>query len=235
MLRAMSTHSWLEPILIVAAVMHATAMANAAGPITEAAYNRCQAIADDKARLHCFENLTLEPPQTVPSPAQAAPSGSPKIPDTPPDSSFGWRSAPASLPIAGKWRLDRTADPRDGHDIVSIMATAELSGSDVDFAGLDLRCAGQDFEILVFLIGPLPPRAQPTIAMNGMTFQGSVISPGTAILLPRSASVLAQEQWQSLSSVSIDVEDDATKIHGLVSLEGFRAASQKLAGACLMR
>ena len=115
------------------------------------------------------------------------------------------------------------------------MATAELSGSDIDFAGLNLRCADQDFEILMFLIRPLPPRARPAISMNGKTFQGSVVLPGTAILLPRAASVLAKEQWQSLPSLSIDVEDDGTKTHGLVSLDGFDTALQTLTGTCLTR
>jgi hypothetical protein len=115
------------------------------------------------------------------------------------------------------------------------MATAELAGSDIDFAGLDLRCSGQDFDILIFLVNPLPPRARPAIAINSEKFQGSVILPGTAILLPRTASALAQEQWRTLPSLSIEVEDDGTKTHGFVSLEGFNTALQTLMGTCSTR
>jgi hypothetical protein len=59
--------------------------------------------------------------------------------------------------------------------------------------------------------------------------------PGTAIRLPKTASALAQEQWRSLPSLSIDVEDDGTKTHGLVSLEGFNTALQTLMGTCSTR
>ena len=241
MFSAMSKRPWKGPIFVMSAAMIATRLATAAGPISEDAYDRCRAIADDKVRLRCFENLPSQQPQTLPSPAQVVPFGSPKIPDVrqdstfPLDSTLGSHTGQASLPIAGKWRLVRTPNPLERQDVVSIMATAELSGSDIDFAGLNLRCVDQDFEILVFLIRPLPPRARPTISMNGQTFQGSVVSPGTAILLPRAASVFAKEQWPSLPSLSIDIEDDGTKTHGLVSLDGFGAALQTLVATCLTR
>ena len=85
MFSAMSKRPWMGPIFVMAAAMNATGMANAAGPISEDAYDRCRAISDDKARLHCFENLTAQPPQAAPSPAQVAPFDSPKIPDIPQD------------------------------------------------------------------------------------------------------------------------------------------------------
>jgi hypothetical protein len=219
----------------VAVTICAAAVANTADAISENAFNRCRAIPDDVARLHCFESLTSQAPQTVPPRPEIAPFGSLNGPDSPQGSTFGFQTAPSSRPIAGKWRLFRTPNPRDGQDVISIMATAELSGSDLDFAGLNLRCADPDFEILVFLIHPLPPRARPAISINGKTFQGSVVSPGTSILLPKTASVLAKEQWQSLPSLSIDVEDDGTKTRGLVSLEGFDTALQTLVGTCLTR
>jgi hypothetical protein len=226
MSRALSKRSWIGPIFVLAAAVSASGMTNAAGPISADAYDRCRAISDDKARLHCFENLTSPQLQIAPSPAPLVPDdGAEKTPDMPPGSIFGSQTGPSSLPVAGKWRLVRTPD----------MATAELSGSDIDFAGLDLRCADQDFDILIFLINPLPLRARPAIAINSKKFQGSVVLPGTAILLPRETSALAQEQWRSLPSLSIEVEDDGTKTHGLVSLEGFNTALQTLMGTCLTR
>ena len=236
MSRALSKRPWIGPIFVLAAAMTASGMANAAGPISADAYDRCRAISDDKARLLCFENLTSPQPQNAPSPVPLVPhDGAEKTPNIPPGSIFGSQTGPSSLPVAGKWRLVRTPDPREGKDVVSIMATAELSGSDIDFAGLDLRCAYQDFDILIILISPLPLRARPAIAINSKKFQGSVVLPGTAILLPREASALAQEQWRSLPSLSIEVEDDGTKTHGLVSLEGFNTALQTLMGTCLTR
>jgi hypothetical protein len=235
MYRALSKHLWIGPIFVVAATIRVTGMANAEGPISSDAYERCRTISDDKARLHCFENLTSPRPQNPSSPAEAVPFGSQKMPNLPPDPTFGSQTVSTSLPIAGKWRLVRTPNPREGQDIVSIMATAELSGSDIDFAGLNLRCADQNFQVLVFLVRPLPPRARPTISMNGKTFEGSVVPPGTAVLLPKTASVLAREQWQSLPSLAIEVEDDGTKTHGLVSLTGFANALQTLFASCSTR
>jgi hypothetical protein len=230
------THLWLWPFVIVLGlVVCAAGIANAEGSISADAYDRCRAISDEKARLHCFESLMAPSLPTVPSPAQTVPLGSEKIPDIPQNLLLGSPASSSSLPIAGKWRLVRTPNPRDGNNVVSIMTTAELSGSDVDFAGLNLRCVDQDFEILVFLIRPLPPRARPAISLNGTTFQGSVVAPGTAILLPRTVATLAKENWPALPSLAIDVQDDGTKTHGLVSLDGFASALQMLTGACLTR
>jgi hypothetical protein len=147
----------------------------------------------------------------------------------------GSQPTSSSLPASGKWRLVRTPTHRDGEVVFSIMATAEISGSDIDFAGLDLRCAEPEFEILVFLISPLPPRARPIITMNDKKFQGSVVSPGTAILLPKEATALATGQWQSLPSLSIKVENDGTATRGLVSLDGFDTALKTLVSTCLAR
>lgn len=238
MSRALPKRPWTGPISVVAAAVSAAGVANAAGPISAEAYDRCRAISDDKARLLCFENLTSPQRQNAPAPVPFVPNGAEKTPDTSPGSISGSQTGPSSIPVAGKWRLVRTPDPRagrEGKDVVSIMATAELSGSDIDFAGLDLRCADQDFDILIFLISPLPPQAQPAITINSTNFQGSVVLPGTAILLPRTVSALAQEQWHSLPSLSIEVDNDGTKTHGLVSLDGFNTALQTLMGTCSTR
>jgi hypothetical protein len=239
MSRALSKRPWIGPIFVLAAAMSASGMANAAGPISADAYDRCRAISDDKARLLCFESLTSPQPQNAPSPVPLVPyDGAEKTPDMPPGSIPGSQTGQSSVPVAGKWRLFRTPDPRtgrEGKDIVAIMAPAELSGSDIDFAGLNLRCADPDFEVLIFLITPLPLRARPAIAINSKKFQGSVVSPGTAILLPREASDLARGEWRSLPNLSVEVEDDGTKTHGLVSLEGFNTALQTLMGTCSTR
>jgi hypothetical protein len=225
-------HSIAAIFVLVAAVAESLP-AKAAGQIDGDAYDRCRAISDDKARLACFESLTA-PPREVARPAPAPPSPSQGIPDLPSEI-FGSQAAPASRPIGGKWRLVHAANPRDGHPLVSIMATGELSGSDVDFAGLDLRCDGEDFDVLVFLIRPLLPRAHPTISLNGRIFEGSVLSPGTAIQLPKTVTVLAREQWPALPSLLIEVDDNGTRTHGVVSLEGFAAALPTLAAACLTK
>ncbi len=115
------------------------------------------------------------------------------------------------------------------------MATAELSDSDVDLAGLDLRCGELDLEVLVFLLSPLRPQARLEITINGKKLSGNVISPGTAILLPKEASDLAREQWPSLPNLSVEVQNETAKIHGVISLEGFNIALQRLVETCSTR
>ena len=234
MSRAPSKRPWIGPIFVAAAVS-VSAMANASG-IDEDSYNRCRAISDDRARLLCFENQISPHPQTTPSPV--APDGSETTPNIPPGSIAGPQTGLSSVPVAGKWRLVRIPDPRagrEGKEVVSIMATAELSGSDIDFAGLNLRCADPGFEVLIFLLSPLRPEERPVIAINGKKFHGNVVSPGTAILLPEEASDIVRDQWRSFPNLSIEVEDDGTKTHGLISLEGFNIALQTLVGTCFAR
>jgi hypothetical protein len=234
MFRALSKRPWIGPISVAAMAASMTAMANAAGPISEDSYDRCRAISDDKARLLCFETLTAPDPQQAPSPVPVVPHGTESTPDIPPGALSDSPTGPSSTPVAGKWRLVRTPDPRgrERKDVVSVMTTAELSDSDIDFAGLDLRCAGPDFEVLIFLLTPLLPHARPAITINGKSLPGNVVSPGTAILLPKEASNLAREQWRSFPKLSVEVENDGTKIHGLISLEGFNTALQTLVETC---
>ena len=190
-----STRLWIRLIYILAATLSIATIAHAADAINENAFNRCRAISDETAWLHCFESLTSQTPKIEPSSPQNN-SDLQSAPDRLQDPTFGPQTTPSNLPIAGKWRLVRTPNPRDGQDVISIMTTAELSGSDPDFAGLVLRCADPDFETLVFLINPLPPRARPTISINGKEFEGSVIPPGASVLLPRTATALVKEQWR---------------------------------------
>jgi hypothetical protein len=229
---------WIWPIFFATAAVSATATAAAAESISEDSYNHCRAISDDRDRLLCFENLAAPQPQKTPSPVPVVPDGAESTPDNPLGSMSGSHPGTSSIPVAGKWRLVRTPDPRAGREgkhIVSIMATAELSGSDVDFAGINLRCADPDFEVLIFLISPMRPQTQPAVAINDETFRGIVVSPGTAILLPREASALARKKWLSFPNLSIEVEDNGTKTHGLISLEGFNIALKTLVGTCLTR
>jgi hypothetical protein len=115
------------------------------------------------------------------------------------------------------------------------MRTAELSGSDPDFAGIMLRCGDPDFEILVFLIRPLPPRARPRVSIDGKSFQGTVVPPGASILLPREATALARERWNALKTLSVRVDDDGTVVRGVVALDGFSTALPTLAASCAVR
>src|ERR1700678_3016016 len=73
-------------------------------------------------------------------------------------------TAPSPLPPSraqnvGSWRLVRTPNVRGGADAVSIMHIADSSRSDLDLAGLTLRCGENGIEALVVVVEPRPPRA----------------------------------------------------------------------------
>ncbi len=136
----------------------------------------------------------------------------------------------------GAWRFVRTAHPQGGQDAVSIMHTADTSRSDLDLAGLMVRCAPGGPEALVVLIRPFSLRARPQVkigkAGEEAQFEATVAPPGTAILLPKSVAALASGPWQSLSELFIEIADDQTSIHGVLELAGLKPAFELLRANC---
>jgi hypothetical protein len=154
--------------------------------------------------------------------------------------------SPGSIPpdhrlvaeTTGAWRLLRTPNPLGGADAVAITRTADTARSDADFAGLMLRCTETGPEALIILIVPLTPRAQPHVTFNSggdrvMRLDGTVVLPGSSILLPRQAAVMLLGPWRSREDVSIEVETEGEFIRGVVALNGLDRASQLLMANCL--
>jgi hypothetical protein len=112
-----------------------------------------------------------------------------------------------------------------------------LSSSDLNFAGIMLRCSKNNLQVMVALVEPLPPRSQTLVTIASgdreTKLTGTVIGPGLAILLPPEASALAETAWRSLDRISIVVEKGDTKLKGSVALGGLPAALQKLRENCL--
>lgn len=137
----------------------------------------------------------------------------------------------------GKWRLVRTPGPEKNGDVVSIMHTADALQSDPEFAGMLIRCRPKSaLQIAFVLITPFRPRIHPkiTVAVNHMStpFQGEVIPPGSMVALPNEAEVLARGPWQSANQLTVDIEGDGAKIHGIVSLENLSRAIGFLQANC---
>jgi hypothetical protein len=168
---------------------------------------RCQSIMDDRARLRCYAGATATPDA---------------------DS----RSQSSGI---GTWRLVRTRNPAGGADAVSIMQTADVAKSDLDLAGLTLRCGERSIETLVVLVRPFPPRARPkvTVAAGGKSaaFTATVAPPGAALLLPPEATSLAAGPWQSFAELAVEV-DDESPIRGVISLESLGPAFRALMANC---
>ena len=171
---------------------------------------RCPSIADSRARLQCYERaLSGKRP-----PAAAAPSTA----------------------AAPSWRLVRTRNPRGGDDAVSMMRTANISASDLEFAGAMLHCGDSGLEFLLVVITPFPPRSRPAIAItagaNELHFEGTVIPPGAELLLPMGARELAAGPLHAARSMAIKITLADVTIKGAVAIDGLDAAINTLANSC---
>jgi len=180
-------------------------------------FERCRAITDDAARLRCYEAATAKPALGVPP------------------------RTPGPSPTTGPWRLARTPNPAGGPDAVFVMKTADVTKSDIDLAGLMLRCGKSNFDVLLVLVRPLPPRTHPKVALtaggNTMDFISSVVAPGAEVLLPQEATVLASGPWQTAPDLSVEVgavegDDPPTPIRGVIALAGLGAALAQLQANC---
>lgn len=152
---------------------------------------------------------------------------------------YGAQSAVPAPTSGGTWRLVRTPNPRGGPDAVSIMQTADAARSDIDLAGLALRCSDTGFDVLVVFLKPFPPRTHPKVKLTtgGATVQleATVIPPGAAISLPAEAAMLLKGSGQSSSELAIEVEDDGNATRGIISLVGLGPALSLLTANCPSR
>ena len=136
----------------------------------------------------------------------------------------------------GAWRLVRTPNPRGGPEAVSVMRTADPTRSDLDLAGLMIRCNGQQSELAIVLLNPFPLRARPRVtfgkAGNEAQFEATVGAPGTAVVLPGEPKSFLGEAWSAESDLFIRVTGDPTTISGVVTLGGIQSAYALLKANC---
>lgn len=134
------------------------------------------------------------------------------------------------------WRLVRTTNPHGGPDAVSMIHTADLVHSDPDFAGLMLRCAQSDVEVLIVVVTPFPPGAHPDVTIsagaNEWRFSGQVIPPGAELLLPPESATLARTAWQSARELAVKVSSPDQPLRGVVPIDGMAAALATLMPNC---
>jgi hypothetical protein len=136
----------------------------------------------------------------------------------------------------GNWRLLRTANPKGGPDAVSMSHTADMARSDLDLAGIMLKCGEHGVEVVVVALTPLPPRARPEIMISALgkewRFVASVVPPGAELLLPADAMHLAAGLWQSAHELSVQVKSEEQSFAGVVPIDGIAAALATLTTNC---
>ena len=138
--------------------------------------------------------------------------------------------------LAGGWRLVRTPNPNGGPEAISIMHAADTLRSDLDLAGIMIRCSEFGAEVVIVILPALPFRARPRVAFgkpgNEIQFEAKVAPPGTAILLPNDATTLVSGPWQSLDDLFIRIDHDQSTIRGVVKLTGLEQAFKQLNASC---
>jgi hypothetical protein len=135
----------------------------------------------------------------------------------------------------GGWHLLRSKNPAGGADAVSMNRAADIS-SDLDLAGLMLRCHNASAEVLLIVVTPFAPHSQPavTISANGREwhFDATVVAPGAELLLPALAMALATGSWQSTNQLAVKISWQETTIAGVIPIDGLRGALATLLANC---
>jgi hypothetical protein len=152
-----------------------------------------------------------------------------------PDSGSGAKQSLVSELPRG-WHLVRTPNPKGGADAISITHPADTSRSDLDLAGLMIRCGKTNAEVVIILLPALSFRARPHVTFgkpgNESQFEATVAPPGTAVLLPADATTLVSGPWHALDDLFIRIDEGHTIIRGVVKLTGLQAAFKKLQASC---
>ncbi len=149
-----------------------------------------------------------------------------------------FRQAAKSIttPLDGGWQLVKTRDPAGGAEAVSVMHVVDSSKSDFALAGLSLQCGHSGVEVVLIILDRLPRVARPTVVFTAGTkqseFEASVVQGGEALLLPETASKLADGEWQSTNELSVDIETKSASIRGRIPIGGLSAALRHLSQNC---
>jgi hypothetical protein len=136
----------------------------------------------------------------------------------------------------GGWRLMRALNPQGGPDAVSIVHTVDVSRSDVDLAGLMLRCAPGGIEALIIVLDPRPPTSRPSVKVRvaGMEekYDARIVPPFTALLLPPEAAALFTGPGRTSDEVTIEIAAEPSAVKGTVPLAGLGPALGELRASC---
>jgi hypothetical protein len=134
------------------------------------------------------------------------------------------------------WRFLRTANPRGGPDAISMSHTADAMRSDLDLAGLMLRCGEIGTDVIIVVISPFPPRAHPSVIIvadgKEWRFEARVLSAGAELLLPADAAHLVAGPWQSAHELAIKISSQDQSFGGVIPIDGLGPALVKLSANC---
>lgn len=118
----------------------------------------------------------------------------------------------------------------------AINRTADFDRSDPRLAGITLRCGKDGAELVIIVVEPFPPRAQPKITLRAAEqefyFAGSVIPTGAGVRLPVDGMKLATAPWLKSEEVAIRISEGDSSIEGVVPLAGLAGKVELFSVAC---
>jgi hypothetical protein len=81
------------------------------------------------------------------------------------------------------------------------MHVADIRSSDIDFAGINIRCGPGGMEFLLIVLNRLSRSDQPTVILSAgdhrAQLEASVDPTGQALLLPTASGALVASEWQN--------------------------------------
>ncbi|MBW7971546.1 hypothetical protein [Bradyrhizobium sp. BR 10289] len=141
--------------------------------------------------------------------------------------------------LSDGWRLVKTRDTTSNAEIVSVMHVADISKSDINLAGLSLRCGQDGLQAVLILLQPLPRASRPSVVMKAeaKTFEveAAVVQGGEALLLPGLESKLANGAWQAAGELSVEIAASPSPIQGVIPIRGLAGALRSLPPNCLTK
>ena len=138
--------------------------------------------------------------------------------------------------LTNEWHLVRTPNPKGGADAISIMHTPDTARSDIDLAGLMIRCRERGTEVAIALLRAYSVRTKPIVIFgepgNETRLETTIAAPGTVVLLPGNANALVDGLWRAEKDLFLQIDDGQTPIHGVIPLAGLQAAFKLLTANC---
>lgn len=148
----------------------------------------------------------------------------------------GLLAAPSKNEISGGWHFLRSANPHGGPEAISVSHTADITRSDIDLAGMMLKCGENGPEVVIVAVTPFPPRARPEVIIGAAgkewQFAPSIVPPGAQLLLPADATQLAAGPWQMAHELSVKVTSPEQSFAGVIPIDELADAFAELSVNC---
>jgi hypothetical protein len=170
----------------------------------------CKAIPDHQMRARCYGMLNA----------------------------FGNQAGGYRAELPSGWHLSGTQDANSGASLFSLMHAADFRKSDLNFAGIVLRCASGPIEVLLAVIEPYPPRARVNVTLKldetpELSFVGNVVPPGAMIRLPPEGAAYLSQRIHSVRELRVQLfYEKKLETKGAVDLVGFSDAIDSLKSKC---